>query len=91
MNETPISRQPTPTSLQAIVISSLGRLGDPDRVRRSSRSTAARLFSRWYTGLRGGKHLVVVVVSDVSGHRHWVVTAYMTGKLVGGEIEWSRD
>ena len=38
-------------------------LADPDRVRRSQRFGAAKLFSRWLPDARGGKHVVVVVVS----------------------------
>ncbi|MEK6709054.1 MAG: hypothetical protein AABZ64_00595, partial [Nitrospinota bacterium] len=39
-------------------------LADPDQVRRSVRFGSAKLFSRWYTDLRGGKHVVAVVVSE---------------------------
>jgi hypothetical protein len=46
------------------------------------------LFSRWYPQLGGGKHVVVVVVSDFSGGRNWIITAYITRKLAEGEIEW---
>jgi len=41
-------------------------LADPDQVRRTGRFGNARLFSRWLDALGGGKHVVVVVVSD--GH-----------------------
>jgi hypothetical protein len=34
--------------------------------------------------------VVVVVVSEHAG-RHWVVTAYLTQKLAGGVVEWTRD
>lgn len=37
---------------------------DPEQVRRSVRFGSARLFSRWYTDLKRGKHVVVVVVSQ---------------------------
>ena len=64
----------------------------PDEVRRSVRIGNARLFSRWFEQLRGGKYVVVVVVSNpVPVERHWVVTAYMTNRLTrGGDIEWKR-
>ena len=67
-------------------------LAEPDQVRRSVRFGSARLFSRWYTDLRGGKHVVVVVVSGpvASGH-HWVITAYLARKLAEGEAEWKRS
>lgn len=67
-------------------------LGDPDMIRRSVRAGAARLFSRWYTDLRQGRHVVVVVLSEQSGSaRHWIVTAYTARSLAAGEIEWHRS
>ena len=66
-------------------------LADPDLVRRSTRGNA-RLLSRWYTDLRGGKHVVVVVTSDPGGQgRHWIVTAYLARRLAEGALEWKRD
>ena len=64
----------------------------PDEVRRSSRIGNARLLSRWFEWLRGGKYVVVVVVSNlVPVERHWIVTAYMANRLVGGgDLEWKR-
>ncbi|MDE0013327.1 MAG: hypothetical protein OXU36_19440 [Candidatus Poribacteria bacterium] len=65
----------------------------PDRVTQSSRIRNARLFSRWFDDLRGGKYVVVVVVSDLglAVERHWIVTAYMTRQLAkGGNVEWER-
>lgn len=67
-------------------------LMSPDRVSRSSRMKNARLFSRWFDSLRGGKYVVVVVVSDPDPEeRRWIITAYMTRRLArGGIIEWER-
>ncbi len=66
-------------------------LADPDRVRLSSDSDGARIFSRWYASTSGGKHIVVVVVTDdARSNRSWVVTAYITRKLTGGVTEWTR-
>ena len=63
----------------------------PDEVRRSSRIGNSRLFSRWFEWLRGGKYVVVVVVSSpIPTERHWIVTAYMTNRLTGGDVEWKR-
>ena len=63
----------------------------PDLVRRSSRFGKARLFSRWFAELRGGKHIVVVVVSDAPPNsRHWIITAYLARSLTGGTVEWQR-
>lgn len=67
-------------------------LVDPDLVRRSSRLGNARLFSRWFETLRGGKHVVVEVLST-SGERpeHFIVTAYMARRLAEGAREWQRS
>ena len=67
-------------------------LTDPDQVRRSSRFGNARMFSRWSESLRGGKYVVVVVVSDIApAERHWIITAYIARKLAkGGDVEWER-
>lgn len=64
----------------------------PDRVTRSSRMSNARLFSRWFDNLRGGKYVVVVVVSNPAPtESHWVITAYIARKLAkGGDVEWER-
>ena len=48
------------------------------------------MFSRWFTSVRGGKHVVVVVVSSGGMGRHWIITAYITRKLSGGLVEWTR-
>jgi len=61
-------------------------------VRHSMRLRNARLFTRWFDAVRGGKHVVVVVVTDVAAsHRHWIVTAYMARKLTEGDIEWTKS
>ena len=67
-------------------------LSDPDQVRISERFKNARLFSKWFHNVRGGKYIVVVVVSETGVvRRHWIITAYIARKLVGGEIEWKRN
>ncbi len=69
-----------------------GTLLVPDQVRRSTRFGSAKLFSRWYNDLKGGKYLVVVVVSDPDpSGRHWLITSYMSRKLMEGEVEWMRS
>ena len=66
-------------------------LKHPDEIRRSSRDPAARIFSRWYTDLREGKHIVLVVVtSDEPQVRHWIITAYVARNLVEGGLIWKR-
>jgi hypothetical protein len=67
-------------------------LAEPDEVHRSARSATTRLFVRWYDTLRGGKHVVVVVVTDAGlADRHWIVTAYIARRLVAGGVEWKRS
>lgn len=52
----------------------------------------ARLLSRWYPDLRGGKFVVVVVLSESEPYvRHWVITAYIARRLAGGKTEWQRS
>ena len=67
-------------------------LADPDQVRKSVRFGSAKLFSRWYTDLREGKNVVVVIVSEREPQeRHWIITAYFARRLAQGDIEWERD
>lgn len=64
----------------------------PDIVRRSPHLGNARLFSRRFDQMRGGRHVVAVVVSDPGTNpRHWIVTAYFARRLAEGEIEWQRN
>lgn len=67
-------------------------LAEPNQVRGSMRLSNARLFSRWYPDVRGGKYVVVVVVRDaVSRIRHWIITAYIARELAQGVVEWQRN
>ncbi len=67
-------------------------LADPDEVRRSARLANGRLFSRSFDDIMGGKHVVVVVVSQAGPRRRrWVITAYVVRKLAPGEVEWKRS
>ncbi len=66
-------------------------LAEPHEIRRSARSASARLFSRWFDDIMGGKHVVVVVVSEVMARRHWVITAYLVSMLGQGDVEWTRS
>jgi hypothetical protein len=67
-------------------------LRDPDQVRRSARAPTARTFSRWFSDLDNGKHVVVVIIlGGDPGGRNWVVTAYVARRLAGGDIEWIRS
>ena len=66
-------------------------LAKPDEVRKSSRFGNARLFSRWFTDVKRGKHVVVVIVTEERiKKRHWIVTAYVARKLTEGDIEWKK-
>jgi len=67
-------------------------LADPDTVRRSARFGNAKLLSRWFETIRGGKHVVVVVVMDQARqNRRWIVTAYLARRLAEGGVEWKRS
>lgn len=57
-------------------------LAKPDKIRSSNNFPKAKLLSRWFENLKGGKYLVVVVVSDHKPiARNWIITAYITRKL----------
>jgi hypothetical protein len=67
-------------------------LADPDQVRRSTRFGNALLFSRWFEEVRGGKHIVLVVLTEGTPNgRNWIITAYIARRLAGGDIVWQRD
>jgi hypothetical protein len=66
-------------------------LCDPDQIRRSKRFPLARLFTRWFDDVRGGKYVVVIIVSDSApSARHWIITGYVARKITEGDIEWVR-
>jgi hypothetical protein len=67
-------------------------LADPDQVRRSIRMSMAHIFYRWFEDVHKGKYIVVVVVSEAAPtERHWIITAYVTRRLIDGEIEWQKS
>jgi hypothetical protein len=65
-------------------------LAVPDQIRTSARFGSARLFSRWYTDVRQGKYVVVVVSERTPQERHWIITAYLASRLAQGGAEWQR-
>ena len=65
---------------------------DPDQVRRSSRAGNARLFTKWFADLRGGKYVIVVVIRNPGRETHpWIITAYLARKLAEGATEWQKS
>ena len=71
-------------------------LSAPEEVRRDPRHGATRLFSTFFSDFRGGKHIVVAVVTDPpvtrdAPPRYWIVTAYPARELTQGVTEWKRD
>lgn len=66
-------------------------LAQPDEVRLSTRMANTRMFSRYFDDVLKGKHIVVVVVSEVAANRYWIATAYIARRLSGGVIEWKQD
>jgi hypothetical protein len=63
----------------------------PDQIRISARDERALLFSKWFTTIRTGRHLVVVVVSDTNPERHWIITTYTARRLSGGKVIWPTE
>ncbi|MBA3611456.1 MAG: hypothetical protein H0W49_00780 [Nitrospirales bacterium] len=67
-------------------------LAETDLVRQSARFANATLFSRWFDSIRGGKHVVVVVIGEGSPQgRHWMVTAYLARNVEEGRVLWKRS
>ena len=66
-------------------------LANPDEVRVSARLGNARMFSRYFEDVLMGKHIVVVVVTELAPHRNWIATAYIARRLSGGIPEWKRS
>jgi hypothetical protein len=65
-------------------------LANPDLIRQSSRDTTALLFSKWFSTIRTGRFLIVVVVSQKELNRHWIITTYTARKITGGTIIWTK-
>jgi hypothetical protein len=67
-------------------------LAEPDLVRQSARFANATLFSRWFDTIRGGKHVVVVVIGEgLPQGRNWMATAYLARKVEEGGVLWKRS
>ena len=66
-------------------------VGDPDQVRRSPRMASARMFTRQWDEVKGGKHVVVVIVGEAGPEgRYWIITAYIAREPAAGEVEWTK-
>jgi len=63
-------------------------LADPDQIRRSTRMEEALLFSKRFEAIKGGKHIVVVVIIEQA--RYWIITAYLARRLTGGILAWPK-
>ena len=58
---------------------------DPDLVARRQQDEGAVMIYRWYDDI--DKNVMVAVRTDPGG-RNWLVTAYMTRDIAGGELLW---
>lgn len=65
-------------------------LADPDLIRRSNRDENALIFSKWFSKIRTGRFLVIVVVSELETNRNWIITAYTARKITGGTVIWEK-
>lgn len=51
----------------------------------------ALLIARRFETIKGGKYVVVLVVTARSPTtRNWIITAYLARKLTGGILEWQK-
>jgi hypothetical protein len=64
---------------------------DPDMVLRSRRAPGALILCRWFPHLLGGKYVAAVIAGDEPSARRWLVTAYISRKLVSGEPIWQKN
>ena len=45
----------------------------------------------WFDDVKQGKYVTVVIVSETSpAERNWIITAYITRRVMNGEIEWQK-
>jgi hypothetical protein len=65
-------------------------LVEPDLIRKSDRDPTALLFSKWFSTIRRGRFLVVVVISSTESNRNWIITTYTAQKITGGSTIWKR-
>ena len=65
-------------------------LVDPDLIRSSDRNENTLLFSKWFSTIRTGRFLIVVVVAEISSNRHWIITTYTARKITGGKTVWKK-
>jgi len=65
-------------------------LADPDLIRSSDHDEKALLFSKWFSTIRTGRFLILVVVSQTALSRHWIVTIYTARKITGGIMVWKK-
>lgn len=63
-------------------------LKEPYLVKRSKRDKDVLLYYKFFQEILNGKYLLVVVAK---GRRNFIVTAYITDKIKGGEIAWQRS
>jgi hypothetical protein len=68
------------------------RLGEvasgTDLIKKSRSDKDVWLYYRFFTDIFGGKYILVVVKREES--RHFVVTAYITDYIKGGELVWEK-
>ena len=76
-----------PDLLPQYLLQLIETLVDPDQVRRSTRMSDALLIARRFEAIRGGKYVVVVMVTEQGPRRNWIITAYLARKLTGGILE----
>jgi len=49
-------------------------------------------FYHWFDDVKQGKYVTVVIVSETSpAERNWIITAYITRRVMNGEIEWQKS
>lgn len=57
-------------------------LKDPDEIRKSKHDPEVLLFYKYFANIKGGKYLTVVIKIN---KRNFILTGYLTNKIITGE------
>lgn len=63
---------------------------NPDLIRRSEKDLSAWIFSKWFTSIRTGRFLIVIIIAESDPTRFWIVTTYTARKITGGITVWKK-
>lgn len=56
-------------------------LANPEFIWESQQDPDATLLARWFSHIRTGRYIVIVVISPPLQKQHWIITAYTARKI----------